>query len=129
MDKSAEVASAEALVREAEIRLHGIQYHLRISEKEVETLVALQSQLEENLSILKKQKIIALAQEYKRSKEELAKTKNLLVLARNSKAQYVASQKEADRYLVRCRETYENILARSENNVVFGLFGRHHDDG
>lgn len=123
MDKATEVISAEALVREAEVSLHTIQYHLRAVDREVETLEALQGQLEDNIDILKKQKIIALAQEYKRSREELNKTRNMLILARNSRNQFLASQKEAEKYLNRCNETYEIIVARSENNVIFGLFG------
>jgi chromosome segregation ATPase len=127
MNKKVELEIADRAIKDAEIRLRTIKLHLEALEKEIDALSALEAQLEENFKYLKKNKVIALASEFKRTKEELRKVKSFLVMRRNDGDAHRKACKAAVDYLGFCKEKYDQLIKRGENNVVQGTFGRKSD--
>lgn len=78
-----------------EMNLSMIERDLQAVEKDIAFLNNLQTVLVENLTILKSDKIIAIASEYKRSDEELKKVRENLSFYSNMK---IKLQKDFDKY-------------------------------
>lgn len=127
MDKKVELELADRAIKDAEIRLRTIRLHLEALEKEIDALSTLETQLEENFKYLKKNKVIALASEFKRTKEELHKVKSLLIMRRNDRDAHRKACKGADDFLISCKERYDRLIKQGENNVIQGTFGRKSD--
>jgi DNA repair exonuclease SbcCD ATPase subunit len=127
VNKKAELEIADRAIKDAEIRLRTIKLHLEALEKEIDALSTLEAQLEENFKYLKKNKVIALASEFKRTKEELQKVKSFLVMRRNDGDAHRKAYKAAVDHLDFCKEKYDQLIKRGENNVIQGTFGRKSD--
>ena len=77
-----------------------------------------------NITFLKKNKIIALASEFKKAKEDLKKTKIRLTQLKSDKMINEKAHKELSYMLEKNKEAYDKLAQTSENNVLQGKFGR-----
>jgi hypothetical protein len=121
-----ELEKADRLVKDADVKLRTINTALEGVNREIQQLVAVEVQLEENLQFLKKKNIIALAQEYKKGKEDLMKTKNRLSMLRIDHSNISRAQVDCEAYLQKAKQSYAKLL-KGDNNVVRGKFGRKTD--
>lgn len=124
MTKREELEIAAQVVKNAQMRVDGIEYHLSLLEQQISFLLHLELKLIENIEILKKQNIVPLAQEYKRSKFDLGQTRERMLNLRNDKQKYLKVLKNSLSDLRKSKESYDIIESRHENNVVFGIFRR-----
>lgn len=116
MDLSDHLSKLDRAIKDAEIRIRTFQTSIGALDKEIESLTQLESTLEENIKNLKAQRIIAIAQEYKKAKEELKKVKSRIVLLSNDREHYRANIKDASLLLENSRKEYEKI--NTSNNIL-----------
>lgn len=128
MDRFTELANADLALRNAESQLGTLRSITEIIQKEINSLTMLESQLEDNLICLRQRKIVAVANEFKKAREDLVKTRNRLAFLRIDRENQRKAIEKAEDIVVKARQTYNDLLKKPENNVVQGNFGRK-DDG
>lgn len=72
---------------------------------------------------MKKNKIVTLAQEFKKAKEDLKKTKIKLTQLKSDKMINEKAHKELSFMLEKNKEAYDKLAQQNENNVLQGKFG------
>lgn len=124
MGKQDDLTKLYRTIKDAEVRLNVLSLNMATIQKEVNFLVNMEAQLEENVMYLKSIKIIALATEYKRTKEDLKKTKTRLSHLRTDMASNQKASKDLEALLEKYKENYDKLSKDSENNVLHGKFGK-----
>jgi hypothetical protein len=124
MGKQEDLVKLDRAIKDAEVRLRTFSVNINTIQKEIDFLLNLESQLQENIAYLKNIKIVALAVEYRKAKEDLKKTKTRLSylgidISTNEKA-----HKELENLLKKNKETYDKLAKTNENNVLQGKFGK-----
>lgn len=129
MNKRQEIEKAERSVANAKDELLVIGIRLSAIEREIDVYLLYEVQLIENINILKRQKIVALAQEYKRAKHELSMIRAKLVMAYNDRSSHEKAHKIAKKLLKESQANYDIMVSRYDNNVVQGKFRRNDGQG
>ena len=124
MGKIEELKKLDQNIKDAENRLKTFGSNVDTIQKEIDFLLNLENQLEVNISILKKIKIVTLATEYKKAKEDLKKTKTRLTQLKSDRMINEKAHKELSYMLQKNKEAYDKLAKQSENNVLLGKFGR-----
>jgi len=124
LGKIEDLAKIDRSVKDIEIRLKTFELNIGTIQKEIDFLLTLESQLEANITILKGVKIIALASEYKKAKEDLKKTKTKLTQLKSDRMINDKAHKELGVMLQKNKEAYDKLGKQNENNVLLGKFGR-----
>jgi hypothetical protein len=124
VDRLTELKCVEQDLAAAEIRFNTIKISLDGIEREIDILTTLEIQLEQNLLYLRKKKIIALALEFRKAKEDLNKTKDRLKFLRIGREEHRRAYRDADINVKILRVRYAKLLRVPEENVVHGKFGR-----
>ena len=124
MPKQDELTRIAQNIKDCENRLKTFSSNVEAIQKEVDFLLNLESQLETNISILKKIKIVTLATEYKKAREDLKKTKIKLTQLKSDKTINEKAHKELEYLLQKNKEAYDKLNKQGENNVLLGKFGR-----
>lgn len=124
MPKQDELTRIAQNIKDCENRLKTFSSNVETIQKEVDFLVNLESQLQANISILKKIKIVTLATEYKKAREDLKKTKIKLAQLKSDKTINEKAHKELEYLLQKNKEAYDKLSKQGENNVISGKFGR-----
>ena len=123
MGRSEDLLKADRAVKDYEIRFQTATSQLATIEKELKELLLVQKQLEENVKILKKNKIIAVAAEYKKAKADLKRVVDSSLKIKNDMNHYKKSKDEAEMMLLATKNNYEKLL-NDVNNVLEVQFGR-----
>lgn len=124
MSKSEDLLKLDRYIKDVENRLKTFTSNIDTIQKEVDFLLNLERQLETNIAILKKIKIVTLATEYKKAREDLKKTKTRLTQLKSDKMINEKAHKELTYMLEKNKESYDKLNKQSENNVLLGKFGR-----
>lgn len=124
MSKQIELEKLDRAIKDSQIRLHTVKSNMDILGREIATLGAVEQELEANVSVLKQEKIIASASEYKKAKEDLKKTKNRLIMARNEREDFKKSMDNVNKVIIDSQQAIDKIKKSGENNVVLGNFGK-----
>jgi uncharacterized protein (DUF3084 family) len=111
-------------IKDCENRLKTFSSNIETIQKEIDFLLNLESQLQANIIILKKIKIVTLATEYKKAREDLKKTKIKLTQLKSDKTINEKAHKELEYLLQKNKEAYDKLAKQGENNVLLGKFGR-----
>jgi chromosome segregation ATPase len=127
MGKQDELKKLDLAIKDTENRLKSFDHNISTLQKEIEFLLNLEMQLSENIAYLKKIKIITLATEFKKAKEDLKKTKVRLVQLKSDRTINEKSHKELIAFLEKSKGAYDKLAQTSENNVLQGKFGRKRD--
>ena len=118
MSKTEDLAKLETSIKEAETRLKSIQTSVEAIALEIRKVVVIEKTLIENVNILKKQQIIAIAQEFKKAKEELSRVQTRLIVLRNDQAHIDKASQEVNVFLQNARIQHNKMLVDGENNVL-----------
>jgi len=118
----------EAAIKDVESRLNAIRLALGQNETEINTLVALEDQLKENIAELKRQGVTVLASEYRKAKEDLIKTATRLAFLRIDRETYQRALNGQTGVLDYLKQKLSDNTKRLLNNVIKGKFGKK-DDG
>ena len=123
MGKTEELAKIDRNCKDIEIRLKTFEINLGAIQKEIDFLLNLESQLSENIAYLKGIKVIALAVEYKKAREDLKRTKIRIMQLKSDKVINEKAYKDLNTQLEKCKETYDKLSKQDDNNVLQGKFG------
>jgi chromosome segregation ATPase len=123
VNRTEDLAKLDRNIKDCENRLKTFNSNVDTIQKEIDFLVQIETQLESNISYLKKIKIVTLAQEYKKAKEDLKKTKIRLTQLKSDKTINEKAHKELNYLLQKNKEAYDK-LAEQNNNILQGKFGR-----
>lgn len=119
--KSKELEILTRAIADTEKRLDKTALTLLVSEQENEMFLELEQTLKENHKILKRDKIIASASEYKKVKADLQKVKahlaNTKTVLEDLKKDHGEQSKLLDRFKARHQE-----LTKDSDNVIKGSF-------
>lgn len=124
MNRKEELEYADRAIKDAEQRLRSVKNSLDAVEKEFDTLTNLKKELEANVKFLKKKNIIALAAEFKKAKEDLAKTKSRLSLISKDRDNIRKIFHDMELAIYNAKQAYNERLQEIDNNVIRGNFGR-----
>lgn len=122
--KAQELDKIDRAIKDAEIRLRTIKANVDLLDREINILSPLEAVLEENLGFLKQKDVIAIATEFKKAKDDLAKTKNKILQLSNDRDRSKKAYQETERDLAKSKSEFEKLQKFGENNVLQGKFGR-----
>lgn len=126
MAKSADLDKAERDIKDLEQRLFKFKSALKDVDEEIAKLGSLQTQLEENIDFLKKSGAAVMADQYKKAKEDLVRTRGRLSMIRIDRDNIGKAQADAESYLEKAKEVLAKALM-GQNNVL--SFKRKKDGG
>lgn len=124
MGRTEDLARIDRSLKDGEIRLRTVKTNLDALDREISILNTLESELVENVKCLKTKQIIAKAAEYKKAKEDLAKTRARLIGLKNDREHFRKAHAEVEFVMNKAREELEKIQKNGDNNVLHGKFGR-----
>lgn len=125
MSNLIELDKIDRLIKDSEIRLKSIELSVQKIDHEISVLIPLQNQLEQNLQYLKSSNAVPIAQEYKRAKQELTKTKTRIAMISSDRSKAQDAVREVIRAIAEMKRQYMKLINLSTNNVIQGKFGRH----
>lgn len=106
-------------IKDAEIRIKTMQSNILSLDKELSHLMVTEATLLENIKCLKTNQIIAIVQEFKKSKEELAKTRNRINVLRIDKGVFNKDIKNMEITLFNAHKHLEKLKTISDNVLTF----------
>lgn len=124
MTRQSDLDKIDRNIKDSEIRLKTFELNIATLKKEIDFLIQLEDQLQSNISFLKKIKIVTLAEEYKKAKEDLKKTKVRITQLKSDRMINEKAHKELTAILEKNKELYDRLAQAGENNVLQGKFGR-----
>ena len=127
MNKPEEISRLNRALIDAEVKIKTIFSNIEALSKEIKILCDAENSLEENLKCLKKNKIIAVAQEFKKSKEELKKIKSRIAMLTNDKTHFVKVSVDTQDFIDKTKAQITKLHGTEENNVL--QFKRGDKDG
>lgn len=106
-------------IKDAEARLKVFSQTLDTIDKELQDLNQLHTTLDENVNFLKKKHVIALAQEFRKAKDDLARTKIRMAKVRIDRDNVLRAANEIEEYLRKSKEDYASTLKGTNNILAF----------
>ncbi len=123
MSKIEQLDKLDRAIKDSEIRLKSIQTSVEQIDKEINTLEPRKNELERLIGFHKQSETIPIAQEYKKAKAELSKTKARLILINSDYKKAVEACKQIEQIIDKFRKDYYELIKTSENNVLKPIFG------
>jgi chromosome segregation ATPase len=120
--KQADLEKLDRTIKDGEIRLRTVKTNIDSLSREIATLDELEIQLNLNLQCLKEKKIIAIATEYKKAKEDLAKTKTRRIALSNDREHFKKAVAEVEIVMKKAKEELDE-MNKEGNNVLYVEFG------
>lgn len=124
MGKQEELEKLDRTIKDNEIRRLTVQTNMELLQREVGVLSEVEAQLEENIRCLKKKNIVAMANEYRKAKEDLAKTKARLISLSNDIENFRKATDQVDQSTAKAKEDIEKIKKNADNNILQFSFKR-----
>jgi chromosome segregation ATPase len=118
MDSAAEILQLTKEINQTKIRLGTINLEILNLEREIGLLEALEVSLRQNITELKKKKVITLALEFKKAKYNLNQTLIRLAFLKSQLKDLNKSYVFTETVLENCKKEYE-LLLNPPNNVIF----------
>lgn len=124
VSKKEELDKADKEIKQADIRLKTVKINLDAIEKDLEELLNLETRLQDNIKFLKKKNIVAMANEYKKAKEDLVRTKARLIIVRKERNDVTKAYHNMELLIYNAKTAYISSVKGNENNVFHGKFGK-----
>jgi hypothetical protein len=113
-----DIIKADRLVKDTEIRLFTARAALEVVELELDKLKTTEFEVLNNLAYLKRKKVVTLAKEFKKIKEELTIIGQKLIAKLNERQDVLKACATGEKLLEEAKEKYESMIYMKENNVV-----------
>ncbi len=123
MNKTQELEKTSSEINELSTRIEGIKFHLRSLESNMALLNSLRIQHEQNIDVLKSERVIAAIYEYKKIKEQLLSVRNKLYVMRIDFNSHNVALERTEKFLIDLREKYVILLRNMDGRVIKGNFG------
>lgn len=127
MSKLVEIEKLDRAIKDSEIRLNTVNTNVVSLTREIDQLISYENQLIQNIKFLKKQKIVALAAEFKKIREDMGKTKTRLIALKNDREHFVKAANDVIKLMKKQKEDLKKLKESGDNNVLLGKFGKKHD--
>ncbi len=118
MSHTEDLKKIDRVIKDAEIRIKTMKTSIDAIDKELISISVFRQTLEDNVKCLKTNKVIALATEYKKAKEELKRTKFRIGSLENDRKHFASVLKEAEILLRKSKEDIEKLNSVGDNNVL-----------
>lgn len=118
-----ELDKLDKAIKDCEVKLKSIRTAIDQSDKEISILSPRKNELEQNIEFHKKAEIVPIAQEYKKAKAELSKTKARLILITSDQKKAIQACKDIEEIIAKFRSDYIQLLKTGENNILTPNFG------
>jgi chromosome segregation ATPase len=122
MGKTDELERALSTIKDAENRLLNVRKICGDLDQEISYLINMIDMLCANIKCLKRNRIIAMAKEFKKAKTDLETANTRLSLLRTDQASANKALKHTERFIQKAKENYGKLLRSFDNNVVRGNF-------
>lgn len=123
MNRREQLDQLDRSIKDAEIRLKSIQTTIEGIDKEIAILQPRKNELEQNIEFLKKKDTIPIAQEYKKSKLELIKTKTRLTAIAGDRCKADDACCQIEEIIEKFKRDYARLIISSDDNILEGKFG------
>jgi len=117
VNKQEQLVALEHVITQNEIRIRTAQINIDALSRDIETLANVEGLLIENIRFLKKAKIIAKADDYRKAKEELAKTTIRVVALMNDRETLRKDVRVTEKSMSDAKEKIEKLQG-DPNNVI-----------
>jgi hypothetical protein len=118
MGRTDELEKIDRIIKDTETRIKTLLSNMEALDSEIKKIAVLEDVLIENVKILRTTQVVAVAQEFRRAKDELKRTKLRLVGLRNDREYYNKASKDAREFLKTAQTEYKKIAKEGENNVL-----------
>lgn len=118
MSHTEDLKKLDRVVKDAEIRIRTLQTSIEAIEKELLNIIALKKTLEDNVACLKTNKVIAVATEYKKAKEELKRVKIRIEALTYDKNNFSNVLKNTEMLLNKTLADIEKMKNVGDSNVL-----------
>ena len=108
----------ETELKDCESRIQLIKTNLDAMDKEISLYRILEEKLLENIKCLKTNKIVALAKEFRKSKEELFTARAKLEMLENDRNHFLKIYKDLALSIKKMKDTLSAPEKKKENNVL-----------
>ena len=112
MSKQSELEKLERTIKDTEVRITTVEVSVVALDKEISSLTTLEKTLKDNIACLKKKSIIAIAQEFRKAKDDLKSTKTKLSSLNNDRTHFKKTINDMSIFLEKIRKD----LIKLENN-------------
>lgn len=119
MNKTMELEQAERDVKDTELKLHRIKTTLKDVQAEIASLDQVEKQLEENINFLKQSGATVLAQEFKKAREDLIRTRGRLSMIRIDRDNIEKAEADCEAYLIKSKAALVKALLGKDNVLTF----------
>jgi chromosome segregation ATPase len=123
LSKLEELDRLERALSDAEIGLKSILLNLEKIDNEIAILVQRKNELTQNIEFHKKEDVVPIAQEYRKSKEELAKIIARLILLNSDRNKSQSAIKTTESIIEKFKRDHMELLKTGDNNVLRPAFG------
>lgn len=124
MSKQIELEKLDRAIKDSNIRACTVKSNIEVLNREIDGLGKLEATVEENIQFLKRKKVIAMADEFKKAKEELKKIQTRLIMSRNEREDYRKALDNVNKVIKDSLEAIEKIKHEGDNNVLHANFGK-----
>ena len=118
-----ELDKLEHEIRDLEYRSVNVKNGITSIDREIVLLSMKEVAVSENIKNLKKSSIIVLASEFKRSKEDLSRTRTRLEMIRKDKSNLENALTVTSSFLDKARAKLDSLRKMEVTNVLYGNFG------
>jgi chromosome segregation ATPase len=123
MNKRQDLEKLESEINDVSARIEAVKHHIRKIESEIALLKNLEHQFRQNLSILKSDGTIAVASEYKKSRDDLAVVLNRTHALQIDVNNHGVMLERMEKYLLDAKEKYVILFKNQGATVITGKFG------
>lgn len=122
MGKTAELERASNTIKDAQLRYEQVKQAVWDLDQEIRHLGNVAEMLESNISCLKKKRIIAMANEFKKAKRDLETANTRINLLKKDRDAAIKAMKHTELFIKKAKENLDKLLRSFDNNVVRGNF-------
>jgi len=108
----------EKQIKDIEARLKILRTRIEALDLEIKKIAAFERTLIDNVKILKKQQVVAIAKEFGHAKSELKKVRARLVELRNDQEHFYKVHRDTKESLKNTQLKFAKMVSESENNVI-----------
>jgi chromosome segregation ATPase len=123
MGKDREIADANRAIANAEVSRAEISEEVQKIDKEIFHLNTTEALLINNINYLKKNKVIAMAREFKKASDDLKMARTRLNILKNDQKTAKKALENAEKLLQQLRKKHITLLRSYSDNVLRGNFG------
>lgn len=118
MSKSEDISRLDRVLKDAEIRINTVLTNVEALTKEIDALTNEQRALSENVKCLKKNRIIAVAKEFKKAKSELEKVSARIVMLGNDRDHFLKTTDDMNVFIQKTQKELDKLRSTGNSNVL-----------